>query len=105
MQEDDGTKLSKTEALWRVVRCSKHPGYRTHLVERKPILANHRGELAREVGNHGYVGKAGQLAAFRGGSILRLRRDCRPLTEWLIHHNKDIETAQISLTTALYDHG
>jgi len=105
LQEDDGTKLSKTEALWRAVRCSKHPGYRTHLVERKPILANHRGELAREVGNHGYVGKAGELAAFNRATILRLRSDCKPLAQWLVHHNKDTKSAETSLAAEVYHHG
>jgi hypothetical protein len=66
---------------------------------------NHGWELAREVGNQGHVGKAEQLAASHRATILRLRRDCEPLTEWLIHHNEDISAAQITSAIAVHEHG
>ena len=170
MQEDDGIKLSKTEALWRVVSYFEHrrptettnialgdyglhtrpealptihemetpcdflPCTRIHELalsiptkaefhtyfegafqisgledkrweQESQFWQNHGWELAREVGNQGHVGKAGQLAAFHRATISRLRRNCKPLTEWLIQHNEDMETAQITLASAVHDHG
>ncbi len=64
-----------------------------------------RGACQGKVGNQGYVGKTGQLASFHRDSIFRLRRDRKPLAEWLVQHNNDTKSAQTSLAAEVYHHG
>ena len=64
-----------------------------------------RGACQAEVGNQAYEGRTGQPATFHRDSILRLRRDRKPLAEWFVHHDKDIKSAQTSLAAEVYHHG